>query len=77
MPIKENCNLEELLSKIKECKGKVTFETPEGDLLAMKSALCQYIFLSLKNQPELLFGGIIKCELPADYKLLSAFFCSS
>lgn len=75
MHLKENCNLVDFLSKIKECQSKVTFETSEGDVLALKSALCQYIFASLQQQPTLLYGGVILCEAEADYEILRDFLC--
>lgn len=46
MHLKENCNLEDFLNKVKECRSKVTFRTSEGDILAMQSTLCQLIFVS-------------------------------
>lgn len=73
MHLKQNCNLEKLLLKIKECQSTVTFETPEGDLLVMKSILCQYIFLSLQSQPALLYSGVIKCSDKSDYDRLKEF----
>ena len=73
MKLNANCNLEDFLNKIKDCRSKVTFETPEGDILSMQSALCQYIFNALKEQPELLYGGDICCEDAADYEVLKDF----
>lgn len=70
MHLKENCNLEDFLNKVKECRSKVTFETSEGDILAMQSALCQLIFVSLQHQPELLYSGEICCEDKNDYEIL-------
>lgn len=70
MQLKENCNLEEFLNKVKECHSKVTFETSEGDILAMQSTLCQLIFVSLQYHPALLYGGTILCEDETDYERL-------
>lgn len=70
MHLKENCNLEDFLNKVKECHSKVTFETAEGDILAMHSTLCQLIFVSLGHQPSLLYGGEIHCEDKGDYEIL-------
>ena len=50
--------------------SKVTFETSEGDILAMQSTLCQLIFVSLQHQPALLYGGEIRCEDKNDYEIL-------
>lgn len=73
MQLKENCNLEEFLNKVKECHSNVTFETSEGDILAMQSTLCQLIFVSLQHQPELLCGGKILCEDENDYVILKEY----
>lgn len=70
MQLKENCNLEDFLKKIKECNSKVTFETSEEDILVMQSTLCQFIFVSLQHQPALLYGGRIRCEDKSDYEIL-------
>ncbi|CUX25148.1 hypothetical protein [Clostridium sp. C105KSO13] len=73
MQLKEHCNLEDFLKKTKECNSKVTFETSEGDILAMQSTLCQFIFVSLRHQPALLYGGKIQCEDENDYEVLKEF----
>lgn len=73
MQLKENCNLEDFLDKVKECRSKVTFETSEGDILAMQSTLCQLIFVSLQYHPALLYGGKIRCEDQKDYEVLKDF----
>ena len=70
MHLKKNCSLDDLLKKVKECRAKVTFETSEGDILAMQSTLCQLIFVSLQHQPTLLYGGEIRCEDKNDYEIL-------
>lgn len=73
MQLKENCNLEDFLNKVKECHSKVTFETSEGDVLAMQSTLCRLIFVSLQYQPELIYGGKIQCDDNSDYGILKDF----
>lgn len=75
MYLKKGCDLEAFLKKIRECRSKVTFETPEGDILAMKSSLCQYIFVALQSQPALLYGGVIRCADAQDYDVLKEFLC--
>lgn len=70
MHLKENCNLEDFLNRIKECRSKVTFRTSEGDILAMQSTLCQLIFVSLQHQPALLYSGEICCEDINDHEIL-------
>lgn len=75
MYLKKGCDLEAFLKKIRDCRSKVTFETPEGDILAMKSSLCQYIFVALQSQPALLYGGVIRCADAQDYDVLKEFLC--
>lgn len=76
MQLKADCNLENFLRKVRECHSRVTFETTEGDVLIMQSALCQVIFISLQYQPELLSGGQILCEDERDYVVLKDFLNS-
>ncbi len=70
MKLKENINLSDFIIKVRECCADVTFLSPEGDRLALKSALCQYIFASLQGQPALLNDAEILCEDSTDYELL-------
>ncbi len=70
MKLKENINLSDFIIKVRECRADVTFLSPEGDRLALKSSLCQYIFASLQGQPTLLKNAEILCEDSADYALL-------
>lgn len=70
MKLKENVSLSDFIIKVRECRAAVTFLSSEGDRLALKSALCQYIFASLQGQPALLKNGTILCEDSADYELL-------
>ncbi len=70
MKLKENTNLADFICKVKECRSAVTFHSAEGDILALQSALCQYIFASLQTHPELLKDSLIVCENEADYAVL-------
>lgn len=73
MKLKENINLSDFIMKVQECRAAVTFLSAEGDRLALKSALCQYIFASLQGQPTLLKNATILCEDSADYALLQEY----
>mgnify|MGYP000395895134 len=53
MKLKGNINMMDFLKELKKCTGEVFFETPDGDCLALKSALSQYIFCTIANEPEL------------------------
>lgn len=73
MQLKENCNLIHFLTQVKKCSSEVYFETSEGDSLALRSALSQYIFCSLAGQPALLQSGNIRLENPDDTALLAEY----
>ena len=59
-------DIAEFMKTLDSCKGDVFLETPEGDVLNLKSKLCQFAGL-----PTLIKGGIIteatlRCENPDD-----------
>lgn len=60
MKLKEKIDLASFLEAVKKCKDEVYFETKEGDSLALHSALCQYIFCTLTNKPEILSNAEIR-----------------
>ena len=41
-----NINFDDFIKAIDECKGDVYLETKDGDVLNLKSKLCQYITLT-------------------------------
>lgn len=43
MKLKGKIDMMAFLKELKKCTGEVFFETPDGDCLALKSALSQYI----------------------------------
>lgn len=73
MHIKENINLIQFLETVRLCKAEVYFETAEGDSLALRSALCQYIFCTLSNKPEILYRGNIRFDDPEDVTLVAGY----
>lgn len=73
MHLKPDTQLLDFLSQIKKCSSEVYFETSEGDCLALRSSLSQYIFCSLANQPSLLQSGTIRPESKKDLPLLEEF----
>jgi len=75
MHLKPNIDIMEFLKKIPKCESDVYFETPDGDILVLSSALSQYIFCSIINQPELLQSGVIRLVKSTDKRLLSEFLC--
>jgi hypothetical protein len=49
------------------------FETPEGDRLALKSTLSQYIFCTIASNPQLLKSGALRFEQKEDQELMKDF----
>ena len=75
MHIKTNTNILNFLKQVQKCSAEVLFETPEGDHIALKSTLSQYIFCTIASNPELLQSGTVRFEKEADQKLLIDFLC--
>lgn len=73
MRIKNNINIINFLKQVQNCSSEVLFETPEGDRIALKSTLSQYIFCTIASNPELLQSGIIRFEKEEDKILLADF----
>ncbi|MCM1049407.1 MAG: hypothetical protein NC433_13385 [Clostridiales bacterium] len=76
MHIKNNIDILNFLKQIKKCSSEVFFETKEGDCIALKSTLSQYIFCTIAQNPQLLQSGTIRFEQEEDRKLLDNFLCS-
>lgn len=76
MHLKNNIDIMEFLKQVKKCDGEVLFETPEGDRIALKSTLSQYIFCTIASNPELLKNGIISFKQEEDKLLLTDFLCN-
>ena len=75
MHIKTNTNIVNFLKQVQACTAEVFFETPEGDRIALKSTLSQYIFCTIASNPELLQSGTVRFEKEVDQKLLIDFLC--
>ena len=71
MRLKENIDIRNFLLEIKKCNDDVFYETREGDILNLSSALSQYVFCSVTIQPEYLVTGTIRCTNDKDYDILS------
>ncbi len=76
MHIKSNINIVSFLKQVQKCNKEVLFETSEGDRIALKSTLSQYIFCTIASNPELLQSGTIRFEQESDKKLLADFLCN-
>lgn len=66
MRLKDDIDLAQFLNAVSTCKGEVTFNTAEGDILNLKSALSRYVFVVAVRQPELLENGQVVCETAED-----------
>lgn len=62
MHIKTYINIVNFLEQTQKCSVEVLFETPEGDRIALKSTLSQYIFCTIASNPELLQSGTVRFE---------------
>ena len=75
MHINPNINILNFRKQFQKCSAEVLFETSEGDRIALKSTLSQYIFFTIASNPELLQSGTIRFEQDEDIKLLKNFLC--
>ncbi len=75
MHINPNINILNFLKQVQKCSAEVLFETSEGDRIALKSTLSQYIFFTIASNSELLQNGTIRFEQDEDIKLLENFLC--
>lgn len=73
MHIKSTANIVNFLKSVQKCDSEVLFETPEGDRIALKSTLSQYIFCTIASNPDLLQSGTIRFKNEADQKILIEF----
>ena len=68
-----NINFEDFIKAIDMCKGDVFLETDEGDVLNLKSKLCQMIGLSTILSHSEVAEASLKCSDPDDETLLFRF----
>lgn len=73
MHLLPNVNVQEFLKVVATCEGDVVFETPEGDMMNLKSELCRYVFASNADSTFRIMHGDITCKNPDDATRLSAF----
>ena len=69
MRLKKNIHLVDFIKKVKECTSEVFLVTQDGDRLNLKSALSQYVFVTLSAQDELLKNSRIICTSEDEEKL--------
>lgn len=68
-----NIDFEDFLKAIDTCKGDVYLETEDGDVLNLKSRLCQMIGLSTILQNPEISVATIRCTNPEDETALFRF----
>lgn len=73
MHLKPNADFMKFLSAVNHCEADVLLCTEDGDVLNLKSKLCQYIFVSLTIRQDILAGAIISTKSTDDLLLLRDF----
>lgn len=73
MKLKESLDLERFFAAVRQCRGRVTFETPEGDVLNLRSSLCLFLFTAASRDGFVHLPGRVLCQDPADEALLAEF----
>ncbi|MEE1074877.1 MAG: hypothetical protein U0K93_05310 [Acutalibacteraceae bacterium] len=68
-----NVDFEDFIKAIDECKGDVYLETSDGDVLNLKSKLCQMIGLSTILKNTEVAEANIRCTNPEDETMLFRF----
>ena len=70
MRFKRNISILEFISVVADCDGNVTFRSPKGDKLDLKSNFNQYFFVSMANDLKLLYASDVQVELESDKERL-------
>ena len=68
-----NVDFEDFIKTVEKCKGDVYLETPDGDVLNLKSKLCQIIGLSTILASAEVSEATVRCTVPEDETLLFRF----
>lgn len=68
-----NVDFDDFIKAIDECKGDVYLETKDGDVLNLKSKLCQMIGLSTILNNSEVTEATIRCANPEDETMLFRF----
>ena len=66
-------NLIDFIKTLDHCKGDVFLETPDGDVLNLRSKLCQIVGLVNVLQGAVISEATIRCSNPEDESLLFRF----
>ncbi len=68
-----NIDVKEFIAALDQCKGDVFLETPEGDVLNLKSKLCQIAGLANILNGAVIAEASIRCTNPDDESMLFRF----
>ncbi len=75
MRIRTDINVMDFLRQVQKCRSEVLFETSEGDSIALRSTLSQYIFCNIAQNVPLLESGSIRFSRKADEEILKEYLC--
>ncbi len=68
-----NVDFDDFIKAVDECKGDVYLETNDGDVLNLKSKLCQMLGLSTILKNTEVTEATIRCTNPDDETMLFRF----
>ncbi|MDD6479023.1 MAG: hypothetical protein PUF48_04350 [Oscillospiraceae bacterium] len=68
-----NVDFEDFIVAVEKCKGDVFLETTDGDVLNLKSKLCQMIGLSTILAHTEIAEATVRCAKPEDETILFRF----
>lgn len=68
-----NVDFEDFIAAVEKCKGDVFLETTDGDVLNLKSKLCQMIGLSTILANTEIAEATVRCAKPEDETILFRF----
>lgn len=68
-----NVDFDDFIKAVDECKGDVYLETTDGDVLNLKSKLCQMLGLSTILKNTEISEATIRCTNPEDETMLFRF----
>ncbi len=68
-----NVDFDDFIAAVEKCKGDVFLETTDGDVLNLKSKLCQMIGLSTILAHTEIAEATVRCAKPEDETILFRF----
>ncbi len=71
--IMHDIDMADFIQTLDQCKGEVYLETDEGDVLNLKSKLCQMIGIANIMKDAIIKEVTLRCSNPEDESLLFRF----